>query len=55
MSFYAQLEETFGDRLQVAEPLARHTVARLGGPADVLVTAAHRDGTGRGGHICLGA
>lgn len=33
------LRTAFGPRLKLGEPLARHTSARLGGPADYLVTA----------------
>ncbi len=38
MSDYAALRELVGDRLKLDEPLARYTVARLGGPADALVS-----------------
>ncbi|GAB4569218.1 MAG: UDP-N-acetylmuramate dehydrogenase [Anaerolineae bacterium] len=34
---YTLLEERFGAQLKRQEPLARHTAARLGGPADALV------------------
>ena len=40
---YGPLEARFGDRLLHDEPLARHTAARLGGPADVLITAKTLD------------
>src|SRR5262249_3804551 len=33
------LRAAFGARLKTGEPLARHTSARLGGPADFLATA----------------
>jgi UDP-N-acetylmuramate dehydrogenase len=33
------LREAFGERLRVGEPLARYTSARIGGPADLFVTA----------------
>jgi UDP-N-acetylmuramate dehydrogenase len=33
------LRETFGERLLLDEPLARHTSARIGGPADAFVAA----------------
>jgi len=33
--FLAELNVVFGDRVSLNEPLARHTTARLGGPADV--------------------
>jgi UDP-N-acetylmuramate dehydrogenase len=33
------LRSTFGARLKIGEPLARHTSARVGGPADYLATA----------------
>ena len=33
------LSAKFGDRLQINEPLARFTAARVGGPADVLLIA----------------
>ena len=36
---FTLLEARFGDRLRRDEPLARHTAARLGGPADALVVA----------------
>lgn len=36
---YAALRALVGDQLRLDEPLARYTVARLGGPADALVTA----------------
>src|SRR4051794_32637623 len=32
------LRELVGDRLKLNEPLSRYTVARLGGPADALVS-----------------
>jgi UDP-N-acetylmuramate dehydrogenase len=34
---YVRLVATMGDRVRRAEPLARHTSFRIGGPADVLV------------------
>ena len=40
---YGPLAARFGDRLLRDEPLARHTAARLGGPADALVTAKTLD------------
>lgn len=39
MSDKVQLRAAFGGRLKENEPLARHTAARLGGPAEFLVTA----------------
>jgi UDP-N-acetylmuramate dehydrogenase len=33
----------FGDRLKLNEPLTRYTVARLGGPADALITVESAD------------
>src|SRR5574340_897526 len=36
---YESLYERFGAALKRDEPLARYTVARLGGPADALVVA----------------
>lgn len=36
---YAPLVDNFGAALKRDEPLARHTVARLGGPADALLVA----------------
>ncbi|MBN2471912.1 MAG: UDP-N-acetylmuramate dehydrogenase [Anaerolineae bacterium] len=39
MSDYSLLEERFGERLLREEPLARHTAARLGGPAEALIVA----------------
>ncbi len=35
-----ELEQAFGDRLQINEPLAKYTSARVGGPADLLLTAS---------------
>jgi UDP-N-acetylmuramate dehydrogenase len=35
----SDLRSTFGSRLKVGEPMARHTSARVGGPADYLATA----------------
>ena len=35
----SDLRAAFGTRLKTAEPLARYTSARLGGPADFLATA----------------
>lgn len=32
-----RFRERFGERLQIESPLARHTAARLGGPADALL------------------
>ncbi len=34
---YAPLLERYGERVKLNEPLARYTVARLGGPADALI------------------
>jgi UDP-N-acetylmuramate dehydrogenase len=34
---YGALREVVGDLLRLNEPMSRHTVARLGGPADALV------------------
>lgn len=39
MNGYEALEAHFGTALRHDEPLARHTAARLGGPADVLLVA----------------
>lgn len=36
--YASRLRPVFADRLRLNEPLARYTVARLGGPADALVT-----------------
>src|SRR5262245_34907047 len=36
-ALHQDLAPIFGDRLRVAEPLARHTSYRIGGPADLLV------------------
>ena len=36
---YKPLAERFGAAMKRDEPLARYTVARLGGPADALVVA----------------
>lgn len=33
-----EMRQEFGERLEIDVPLARHTSARLGGPADALVT-----------------
>src|SRR5260221_3551637 len=35
---YAPLLERYGERVKLNEPLARYTVARLGGPADALIS-----------------
>ena len=35
-----RLREIFGDRLAISEPLSRHTTARVGGPAELFLTAA---------------
>lgn len=40
---FAALEARFGEALRRDEPMARYTVARLGGPADALVTVRSRD------------
>lgn len=37
------LRDAFGDRLQINEPLGRHTSARIGGPADAFIAAETRD------------
>ncbi len=42
-SDYSRLSALVGDRLKLNESLARYTVARLGGPADALVTAESAD------------
>jgi len=39
MNGYEALEAHFGAALRRDEPLARHTAARLGGPADILLVA----------------
>lgn len=39
---FAPLQARFGDALRLDEPLARFTVARLGGPADALLVARSR-------------
>jgi UDP-N-acetylmuramate dehydrogenase len=39
----SDLRSAFGDRLLVDEPLARHTSARIGGPADAFLAAQTRD------------
>lgn len=39
MAGYGELEKRFGAALRRDEPLARHTAARLGGPADALIVA----------------
>jgi UDP-N-acetylmuramate dehydrogenase len=36
---YESLHRLYGERLKLNEPLARYTVARLGGPADALISA----------------
>jgi UDP-N-acetylmuramate dehydrogenase len=41
--FVEALRQAFGDRVQVAEPLAPLTTFKLGGPADVLVTLDRSD------------
>jgi UDP-N-acetylmuramate dehydrogenase len=40
---YQPLEARFGAALRREEPLARYTVARLGGPAEALLVAHHLD------------
>lgn len=40
---FATLQAVFGDRLQRAVPLARFTAARVGGPADGLISATSVD------------
>src|SRR5690606_40474700 len=40
---FATLEARFGEALRRDEPMARYTVARLGGPADALVTVRSRE------------
>ncbi|NLE52416.1 MAG: UDP-N-acetylmuramate dehydrogenase [Chloroflexi bacterium] len=40
---FTALEARFGEALRRDEPMARYTVARLGGPADALVTVRSRD------------
>lgn len=40
---YQALRERFGEALKTDEPLARYTVARLGGPADALLTVTSPD------------
>lgn len=40
---YAPLVERFGENLKRDEPLARYTVAQLGGPADALIVAQSPD------------
>jgi UDP-N-acetylmuramate dehydrogenase len=44
---YAPLQTLVGNKLKFNEPLARYTVARLGGPADALVTVNSADGLER--------
>jgi UDP-N-acetylmuramate dehydrogenase len=39
ISYDSVLRPLFGERLRLDEPLARYTVARLGGPADALIVA----------------
>ena len=38
-----RLRALFGDRLAISEPLTRHTTARVGGPAELFLTAASAD------------
>jgi len=39
-AYLQALQQVFGTRLQTAVPLKRHTAARLGGMADVMITAS---------------
>jgi len=39
MDPFKPFEERFGETFKRDEALARHTVARLGGPADAVITA----------------
>ena len=38
-----RLRQIFGDQLQISEPLARHTTARVGGPAELFLTVSSAD------------
>ena len=42
-STLTKIRRTFGERLQENQPLAKFTSARLGGPADALLTAESAD------------
>lgn len=46
-----ELESTFGARLLLDEPLARHTSARIGGPADAFLAAHTLDDLRRAAQI----
>jgi UDP-N-acetylmuramate dehydrogenase len=45
------LREAFGERLKLDEPLARHTSARIGGPADAFITARSVNVLARAGRL----
>jgi UDP-N-acetylmuramate dehydrogenase len=45
------LREAFGEGLKLDEPLARHTSARIGGPADAFITARSVDVLARAGRL----
>lgn len=45
------LREAFGEGLKLDEPLARHTSARIGGPADAFITARTVDVLARAGRL----
>lgn len=47
----ARLQETFGERLRLDEPLARQTSARIGGPADAFLAAHTVDDLRRAAQI----
>jgi UDP-N-acetylmuramate dehydrogenase len=38
-----ELRQALGDRARIDEPLSRHTTARIGGPADLLIEATSAD------------
>jgi len=38
-----RLRALFGDRLAISEPLARHTAARVGGPAELFLSVSSAD------------
>ena len=43
LPYLPKLRDAFGERLQVDVSLKRHTAARIGGNADVLITASSSD------------
>lgn len=50
-AFYSALIEQFGDDVQVNEPIAKHTSARIGGPADLFLTVHNANELERAAHL----